>query len=134
MADEYRVEVELADADAEHEMSLWDRVHSLDLDNHARERLGGRVTITRDGAQMFMYASTERDAREAEKTVRELVTEDELSATYTLRRWDAGVQEWAGLDGTPDPDSEDDEPVGIPDPRFELLETYKPEFLRDLGL
>jgi hypothetical protein len=132
MADEYRVEVELADA--EHGLSFWERLRSLDLDDHARKRLGRTVTITRDGSQMFMYASTEKDARAAEATVRELVTDDHLSGTYVVTRWDPTAQEWSGLDGTPEPSDPDDEPVGIPDPRFELLEIYKPEFLRDLGL
>jgi len=131
MADEYRVEVELKDA--EHELTFWERLRSLDLDDHARKRLGGRVTITRDGSQMFMYASTEQDAREAEKTMRELVADDDLEADYTLARWNAETQEWDGPDGNPAP-AKGDEPVGIPTPQFELLETYKPEFLRDLGL
>jgi hypothetical protein len=130
MADEYRVEVELKDS--KHGLTLWERLRSLDLDDHARKRLGGRVTITRDGSQMFMYASTEQDAREAEKTMRELVTEDHLDGHYSLTRWNAETQEWTSSDGTKEPAG--DEPVGIPDPRFELLETYKPEFLRDLGL
>jgi hypothetical protein len=132
MADEYRVEVELADA--EHGLSFFERLRSLNLDDHARERLGQTVTITRDGSQMFMYASTEKDARAAEATVRELVTEDHLSGEYTVTCWDPAAQEWARLDGTPEPSDPADEPVGIPDPRFELLEIYKPEFLRDLGL
>jgi hypothetical protein len=131
MADEYRVEVELKDA--QHELTFWERLRSLDLDDHARKRLGGRVTITRDGSQMFMYASTEQDAREAEKTMRELVADDDLDADYSQTRWNAETQSWNSPDGIP-AQSEGDEPVGIPDPRFELLETYKPEFLRDLGL
>src|ERR1700759_3667154 len=113
MADEYRVEVELASA--EHGLSFFERLRSLDLDDHARERLGQTGTITRDGSQMFMYASTEKDARAAEATVRELVTDDHLSGEYTVTRWDPAAQEWAGLDGTPEPSDPADEPVGIPD-------------------
>jgi hypothetical protein len=131
MADEYRVEVELKDA--EHELTFWERLRSLDLDDHARKRLGSRVTITRDGSQIFMYASSEQDAREAETTMRELVADDDLDADYSLTRWNAETQAWNRSDGTPD-QSEGDEPVGIPNPQFELLEAYKPEFLRDLGL
>jgi hypothetical protein len=131
MADEYRVEVELKDA--EHELTFWERLRSLDLDDHARKRLGGRVTITRDGSQMFMYASSEQDAREAEKTMRDLISDDELDADYSLTCWNAETQAWSNLDGSPEP-AKGPEPVGIPDPRFELLETYKPHFLRDLGL
>jgi hypothetical protein len=44
--DEWRVEVRLEDE--EHHYQLADRVQSLDLDEDARKRLGGSVTITRD--------------------------------------------------------------------------------------
>ena len=54
MDDEWRVEVALS---AEGEgLSLGERLRTLDLDDEARERLGGRVVVTRDGARMFLYA------------------------------------------------------------------------------
>jgi hypothetical protein len=137
MADEeYRVEVELNDA--EHGLSFWERLRALDLDHDARKRLGNRVTVTRDGSRLLIYARTEEDAREAERKVRELVSDDHLSADYSLTRWNPAAQEWtnpsdvtvAEQDSTP----KDDEDVEVPDPRYVVLQAYKPEFLRDLGL
>ena len=76
-ADEWRVEVKL-ETD-EHGSSLGERLRSLDLDDEARKRLGGSVTVTRDGTTMFLYAWHEPSAREAERVVRELMEEDGLS-------------------------------------------------------
>ncbi|MEU4395999.1 hypothetical protein [Kribbella sp. NPDC023855] len=135
MADEYRVEVELDDA--EHGLSFWERLRALDLDDDARKRLGGQVTVTRDGSRMLIYADTEADAREAEKTVREVISADELSADYTLTRWSHAKQEWVDP-STPEDEAGAPEPsyegVETPDPRYVVMQAYKPEFLRDLGL
>jgi hypothetical protein len=134
MADEYRVEVELNDA--EHGLSFWERLRALDLDEDARKRLGDKVTVTRDGSRLLIYASTEEDAREAERTVREVVSEDHLSAEYKLTRWSHAKQEW--IDPSEPEDADAPEPtyegVETPDPRYVVLQAYKPEFLRDLGL
>ncbi|MFC0624719.1 hypothetical protein [Kribbella deserti] len=135
MADEeYRVEVELNTA--EHGLTFWERLRALDLDDDARKRLGNSVTVTRDGSRMLMYATTETDAREAERTARELVADDDLNADFTLTRWSRTAQEWLDLNDTshaPAPaDANDD--VEVPDPRYVAIQAYKPEFLRDLGL
>jgi hypothetical protein len=137
MADEeYRVEVELNDA--EHGLSFWERLRALDLDDDARKRLNNRVTVTRDGSRLLIYAHTEEDAREAERTVREVVSDDHLSADYTLTRWNPATQEWTDPSDVTVPEQnstpKDDEDVEVPDQRYVLLQAYKPEFLRDLGL
>ncbi|WP_328326005.1 hypothetical protein OHA70_36980 [Kribbella sp. NBC_00382] len=135
MADEYRVEVELDDA--EHGLSFLERLRAVDLDHAAEKRLGGQVTVTRDGSRLLIYANTEADAREAEKTVRELVADDRLSADFTLTRWSHAKQEWVDPStpvdeaGAPEPSYEG---VETPDPRYVVMQAYKPEFLRDLGL
>jgi hypothetical protein len=61
MSDEWRVVVDLDDE--EHGFTLGERLRSLDLDDEARERLGDRVIVTRDGAKLFLYATTEEQAR-----------------------------------------------------------------------
>lgn len=134
MADEYRVEVELNDV--EHGLSLWERLRALDLDEDARKRLGSQVTVTRDGSRMLIYANTEEDAREAEKTVREVVTNDHLSADFTLTRWSHHKQEWTDPSVPEDPNAPEPSYEGVetPDPRYVVMQAYKPEFLRDLGL
>jgi hypothetical protein len=132
MADEeFKVEVELGSD--EHGMSFLERLRMLDLDDDARKRLGSRVTVTRDGNFVQLYTHTLADAQEAESTVRQLVSDEHVNAEYTLSRWDATAEEWV------DPESgavvDDDAPeTAAPDPSYVILEAYKPEFLRDLGL
>ena len=129
--EEFKVEVELGDET--HHLSFWERLRSLDVDDVARRRLGSRVTVTREGNRIQLYTHSLQDAREAEHNVRELVQADEVTAEYTTSRWDAGAQEWVDVgDGHPITDDAPDVPV--PDPSYVILEAYKPEFLRDLGL
>jgi VCBS repeat-containing protein len=129
--EEFKVEVELGND--EHHLSFWERLRSLDVDDEARKRLGGRVTVTRDGNWIQLYTHTLDDAQEAERTVRELVAGDHLDAEFTVSRWDAGKQEWVDpTDGAGVTDDAKETPA--PDPSYVILEAYKPEFLRDLGL
>ncbi len=129
--EEFKVEVELGN-DAHH-LSFWERLRTLDVDDEARKRLGARVTVTRDGNWIQLYTHTLQDAREAERAVRELVQADDVVAGYTTTRWDAGAQQWVDpSDG--DAVTDDAPDVPVPDPSYVILEAYKPEFLRDLGL
>jgi len=129
--DEFKVEVELGDE--AHHLSFWDRLRSLDVDDVARQRLGSRVTVTRDGNRIQLYTRSLQDAKEAERTTRELVLADGITAEYTLSRWDASAQQWVDVgDGHAVDDDAPDAPA--PDPSYVILEAYKPEFLRDLGL
>lgn len=130
-ADEFKVEVELGDE--QHHLSFWERLKTLDLDDDARTRLGSRVTVTRDGNFIQLYTRTLADAQEALRTVRQLVADDEVSAEYAIARWDAATQEW--VDPASGHTVADDAPeTPVPDPSYVILEAYKPEFLRDLGL
>lgn len=134
--EEFRVEVELGSD--EHGLSIWDRLRALGLDDDARKRLGSRVTVTRDGNRMLLYAHTLADALEAERTVKLLVADDHLVADYAVTQWNSDDQQWIDTLGSDphqaaDPTTtEAEEP--LPDPNYVLLQRYKPEFLRDLGL
>ncbi|MFL5892765.1 MAG: hypothetical protein ACJ75I_08495 [Solirubrobacterales bacterium] len=103
MSDEWRVEVELEDEG--HGLTLGDRLRSLDLDDEARNRLGERVIVTRDGSRMFLYTGSEQTAREAERVAKELASEDKLEAKTQITRWHPDEEEW--LDpSTPIPQNE----------------------------
>lgn len=144
--DEFRVEVDLEDE--EHRLSLGERLQTLDLDDEARERLGSRVIVTRDGPRMFLYASSREAAAEAERVVRELLEEDGLFGQVRATRWHPVERAWKDADEplpqTPEQraaeararerrdDAKEDD--GLQMPGFVLLGSYKPEFLRDLGL
>jgi hypothetical protein len=90
--DEWRVEVEL---EAEHEgNALGDRLRTHDLDDEARERLGRGVIVTKDGPHVFVYATNEPNAREAERVVRELLTADDRAAMVSVTRWHPDEEAW----------------------------------------
>lgn len=130
MAEEFKVEVELGGAD---HLTFWERLKTLDIDDTARKRLGSRVTLTRDGDRIQLYTQTLADAQEAERTVRGLVAHDHVDATYVVTKWDPDTQEWVDpADGHAVADDAPD--TAAPDPSYVILEAYKPEFLRDLGL
>ena len=93
---EWRVEVVLEDDD--NGQSLGESLHRLQLDDEARERLGGSVVVTRDGNRLFLYAWHEESAREAERVVRELMDEDNLSGEVRLVRWHPAADEWRPAD------------------------------------
>lgn len=90
--DDWRVEVELDDE--QHGYSLGERLRALDLDDDARERLGRRVIVSRNGSRILLYAATETHAREAERVVRELVAADDLTAEIATTRWHPVEQAW----------------------------------------
>ncbi len=143
--EEFRVEVELDDDD--HHLSLSERLRAVDLDDEARERLGSRVIVTRDGSHLFLYAQSEQSCAEAERVVRDLIAADELTATVRSTRWHPVEEAWKDI-SEPLPSSSEEleaeqrarderlagEDDGIKSPGFVLLGSYKPGFLRDLGL
>jgi hypothetical protein len=92
MSDEFRVEVDLDDA--EHGFSFAERLRALDLDEDARSRLGSGVMVTRDGSRLFAYAASEAEAHEAERAIRKLVEADELTAEIAVTRWHELEEAW----------------------------------------
>ena len=89
---DWRVEVELDDE--EHGYSLGERLRALDLDDDARERLGRRVIVSRDGSRLFLYSATSEQAREAERVIRRLAADDNLTAEVSTTRWHPVEQAW----------------------------------------
>jgi nucleotide-binding universal stress UspA family protein len=134
MAEEWRVEVELREEG--HGLTLGERLRSLDLDDEARERLGGNVIVTRDGSRMFVYAASEEAAGEAGRVIEELAEAEGLDADVSVTHWDAGDHEWEDIAASAHEQAADDDEhetrTGVPFLVF--LESHKPKFLRDLGL
>jgi hypothetical protein len=91
--EDWRVEINLDD---KHEgYDFGERLRSQDLAADARERLGKRVYISRNGPQLFLYTGSEQQAREAELVVRGLLVADDLSAEFAgVTRWHPVEQEW----------------------------------------
>lgn len=92
MSEEWRVVADLDDE--EHGHSLGERLRAFNLDDEARERLGGRAIVTRDGPRLFVYTESEQGAREAERVLGELLAEDELTGEVSVSRWHPDAEEW----------------------------------------
>jgi hypothetical protein len=92
VAEDFRLEVELDDE--AHGYSLRERLSALDLDDDARERLGKNVVVTRDGSRVFAYATSEEQAREAERVLSGLVADEGLTAELAVTRWHPVAEEW----------------------------------------
>jgi hypothetical protein len=91
--EDWRVEISLDDEQQGYQ--LGERLRSQDLDDEARERLGKRVYVSRNGPQLFLYAGSEEQARAAEGIVRELVAAEGVSAEFRgVTRWHPVEQEW----------------------------------------
>jgi len=103
--DEWRVEVALDEK--QQGQSFGDKLHELELDDDARERLGGSVIVTRDGDFLFLYAWHEESALEAERGVRRLMEQEKLSGEVTLSRWHPVAEEWRPA-AEPLPESEEE--------------------------
>jgi hypothetical protein len=105
MSEEWRLEVELDDE--RRGLSLGERLRSHSLEDEAQEHLGKRAIVTRDGSRVFVYTSTEAEAREAERVLRELIELDDLSADMWLSRWHPDAETWKDA-AEPMPESETD--------------------------
>ena len=80
--------------DEAHGFGIGERLRARSLDDEARDRLGRRVVVTRDGPRMFLYAGSEAEAREAEAVARRLVAEDDLTADIAVTRWHPVEEAW----------------------------------------
>jgi hypothetical protein len=134
MPEEWRAEIELNDEG--HGLSVGERLRSLDLDDDARQRLGGDVIVTRDGSRLFLYASSQEAAQEAARVVEELAEAEGLDADVAVTHWDPGDHAWEDISAS----AAEAQRTGHPEERapgvpfLVFLEAHKPQFLRDLGL
>jgi hypothetical protein len=106
VAEDFRVEVDLDDEARGY--PLRERLRALNLDDEARDRLGENVVVTRDGSRIFAYTSTEEQAREAERVIRELLADEELTGDVAVTRWHPVAEGWRDA-SLPLPETNDDE-------------------------
>ena len=92
MADDWRVTVTFRDeADVQRAVQS---VREHEVEDEVRSRLGERVAMSVDGPVVFLYAGTEDTAREADRVVREVLAQHQLSAGFTLDRWHPLEEDW----------------------------------------
>ena len=93
MADDYRIKVAF-----EEEGSILHFGRSLrerDLEKDLREQLGEGVIVTRDGSEVFLYASSLEQAHAAEAAVREVLEHHDTAAEVSpVERWHPVEERW----------------------------------------
>jgi hypothetical protein len=93
MADQdWRLRVRLGEGD--HGLRLIESLHGAELGRKAKDRLGGRVAVSRDGPEVFLYANTEEAGREAERVVRAELERQGWDAEISLDRWHPVEERW----------------------------------------
>lgn len=102
MADDWRVTVTFRD-DADVQQAVRS-VREHEVEDDVRSRLGHRVVMSVDGSTAFLYAGTEDTAREADRVVREVLAQHQLSAEFALDRWHPLEEEWEDV-SVPMPDT-----------------------------
>jgi hypothetical protein len=104
MSDEdWRVEVELTDSGAATRLHAASAARQLV--RHARDELAGRAVLSKDGNLIFAYATTRENAEAAEQALRDVVSEEQLTATFAIKRFHEAVERWE------DPDVADEDPA-----------------------
>jgi hypothetical protein len=102
VADDWRVTVTFRD-----EADVQQAVRSVrehEVEDDVRSRLGHRIVMSADGPTAFLYAGTEETAREADRVVREVLAQHQLSAEFTLDRWHPLEEKWEDV-SVPMPDT-----------------------------
>jgi hypothetical protein len=93
MADDYRIKVEFED---EGKILHFGRsLHEREFEQELREQLGEGMIVTRDGSEVFLYASTPAQARAAEAAVREVLEHHDAKADVSsVERWHPVEERW----------------------------------------
>ncbi|HEX2044172.1 MAG TPA: hypothetical protein VHF23_00940 [Gaiellaceae bacterium] len=92
MADDWRLTVDFDDEGDG--TQLLERLAAFRLEAEERGRLGERVVVSRDAARVFLYADTEKAAREVEAVVRRELAGREGKARVAFERWHPAEQSW----------------------------------------
>lgn len=126
MNDDWRLQV-----DVDHPQSLLDRLDAEELKHDLSRAFHDRVIVSRDGAQVFLYAGSREQAELAQQLIEELDRKHAWNATIELRRWHPEAEEWESPD-KPLPASdaarlaEHEELIAAE--RKQVAETGEPEF------
>ncbi|MGI8904186.1 MAG: hypothetical protein ACR2IP_11155 [Solirubrobacteraceae bacterium] len=105
MSDDWRLRIDLHEADHAH--TLTERLKAGELEHALGGAFHDRVAVSIDGAEVFCYTGTRRQAEEAERLIRSLAGEHGWHVDAELARWHPVAEEWEGPD-EPVPESDEE--------------------------
>ncbi len=96
MSDDWRVRLTFGD-DSEAARRA-EQLRATELGRDVARRLGDRIAVSQDGAELFLYANTEDAARSAYQVVQSQVQGDRFGASAELARWHDEEERWERAD------------------------------------
>jgi len=105
VAEDWRITVDFDDEGDGTQLVEW--LAARHFESEERDRLGGRVAVSRDGPRVYLYADTEELARDADGIVRALLSSEGREARIALERWHPVEQDWKDA-GLPLPGTEEE--------------------------
>lgn len=96
MDEDWRVRITFDDDAAASEHAA--RLEAQRVAHDERSELGDRVAVSLNGADLFLYAATEREARLAEQLARAGIEGDRWPAHVELTRWHDEAEDWEPAD------------------------------------
>jgi hypothetical protein len=104
MADDWRVTIAVGSTNDAH--SVLRALKERDVHHELRDQLGGRVAVSNDGPNIFLYADTRRAAEAGERVLREVLEEHGLPGEPHLDRWHPIEERWEDA-SVPLPDTDE---------------------------
>jgi len=92
MADDWRVTITLQEA--EHANRILRALHEREVRQELCDELGGRVAVSSNGPDLFLYADSRRAAEAGERALREAIEEHDLTGEPRLDRWHPAEERW----------------------------------------
>jgi hypothetical protein len=96
MSDDWRLTVVLKDEGEARE--LTERLAKFDAEHDLKASFPDRVVVSRDDAEVFLYADSREQLDAAGRAVQSLATDRGWQATTELRRWHPTAEEWEDPD------------------------------------
>lgn len=102
MNDDWRLQVDLHGEN--HARSLTERLEAQQLQHDLSDAFHDRVVVTRDGAQVFLYAGAREQAERARDVVEAEAREHGWGLDVDFRHWHPTAEEWEDPDKPLPPD------------------------------
>lgn len=129
MNDDWRLQVDVHEEG--HALALTERLDAEQLEHDLSDKFHDRVVVSRDGARVFLYAGTRKQAEQARDVVEAEARQHGWTVDVDFRHWHPSAEDWEDPDK---PLPEDDaarlaeHELLIAREREETADTGHPEF------
>jgi hypothetical protein len=131
MSDDWRLRIELASH--EDARTLAHRLGDRDLEHDLERAYGDRVVVSVDGAGVFCYCATRRQAEAAGRAIAQVAERESWTPQVQLTRWHPTAERWEDPDvplpaDESDPEARVERDARVADERTESSQQGYPEY------